>query len=125
MDESQEPFIFLRSPQKFERDPARAHRPNHRGDFKRSVIILQRDLQIKDIVEMHRSLALDNAPAHRDIQDCSLPPHFASGEGQEQTDGNPQVFTPIHHSGRITASQARGWESETAGLTVEWRNAGE
>jgi len=124
MHKREQPLVFLGRPKKFERNAAGTHGPDHRSHFERRLVILKRDLKIKDIIHVHRSLALDNAPAHRNVQDGSLSPHFAARERQKQAHRNTQMFSPIQHLRRITASQSESLKMEATRLTMERRNAG-
>ncbi|HQV45322.1 MAG TPA: hypothetical protein PL109_02755 [Nitrospira sp.] len=122
MHKREKPLVFLRRPKKFERNTAGTHRPDHRSHFERRLVVLKRDLKIKDIVHMHRSLALNDAPAHRNVQDGSFAPDFAAREGQKQAHGNTQMFSPIEHLRRITAPQSESLETEATRLTMERGN---
>ena len=122
MHKRKKSLVFLRRPKKFERNTAGTHRPDHRSHFERRLVILKRDLKIKDIVHMHRSLAFENAPAYRNVQDGSFAPDFAAREGQKQAHGYAQMFSPIEHLRRITASQSEGLETEATRLTMERGN---
>ena len=51
--ECKEAFVVLCRSEKLEHNTARAHGTHHRGDFERSLLILNRDLKIKNIVHMH------------------------------------------------------------------------
>ncbi|MBK9999399.1 MAG: hypothetical protein IPO99_20260 [Nitrospira sp.] len=114
----------MRRPKKFERNTAGTHRPDHRSHFKRRLVILQHDLKIKDIVHMHQAwLSMMHPPIEMSKtvpSPLTLPPE----KGQKQAHGNTQMFSPIKHLRRITASQSGGLETEAARLTMKRGNTG-
>ena len=65
-----------------------------------------RDFQIKNIVDPHVGLALDDAAAHREVEDRSLAADLAAGKGEKQPHWNPEMFTTVDRMARTVQSDA-------------------
>jgi len=76
MNELKEPFVFLGLSEKLECNAPRADGSNYRRHFNRGLIGGDPDFQIKNVVDMHLSMALNNTAAQRQIHDSAFAPHF-------------------------------------------------
>ena len=96
LNESKQALVFLRGSKEFESDAPRAYGSNHPGHFKRRFTIVERQLQVEDIVRMDLGFALDNTTAHREVEYGSFTANFSSGEREIKSNGNPEMFTSIN-----------------------------
>ena len=101
LDEREQAFIFLCRAEKLERDPTWTDGAHHGGDFQWMILLACGNFQIKDIVDVHLSLALDDAAAHRQVQDRAFSAYFSPREREKKPDGNSEVFATIHRVTRI------------------------
>jgi hypothetical protein len=61
LDKGSQPFILLRSAQELERNPSSADGTNNGCRLDRGLILGKDDLEVKNIINPHMSLTLDNA----------------------------------------------------------------
>src|SRR5512147_1516889 len=101
LDEREQAFVFLGRAEKLERDPPWTDGTHHRGDFQWLILLACGNLQVEDIVDVHLSLTLNDAAAHRQVQDSAFSAHFSSREREKKPHRNSEVFAPIHRVTRI------------------------
>ena len=96
VDKSEKAFVLLGLAEKLERDATRTHGPHYGSDFDGSFIFGDDDLQVKNIVNMHVSLTLDDTTAQGEIHYDSRASDFPSGKGQAKPYRNTKMFTALH-----------------------------
>lgn len=111
LDEREKPLVLLGLTEEFERDAASTHRSNHGGHFDRRFILGDDDFQVKNVVDMHLSFTLDDAPAQGEVQHHAVAPHFAPGKRQAQADRNTEVFPSLDRVERSRLAHAAGEET--------------
>ena len=114
LNERQQAFVLLRRAQELEGDAALADGAHHRGDFERRLVSPGSDFKIKNIVNPHVSLALDDAAAHREVEHRPLAADFSTGKGKKQPHGYPKVLTTVDRMSRLIQSNPRRQEAATA-----------
>lgn len=123
LNEGQQAFILLSLAEKLEGDAARAHRPHHGSDFDGSFVFGKDDLQVKDIVNPHVSVALDDAPAHGEVEDGPLTPDLSTGKRQAQTNRNTKVLPSLDHMGGSRRARTTGEETMATVSALERNDA--
>ena len=104
--EGQETFVLLRGTQELEGDPALADRADHCGHLQRRLVRPSGNFQVKNIIDPHVRLALDDTAPHREVEHRPLASDFPSGEGQIQAHGNPEMFATVDRMARIVQPDA-------------------
>ena len=106
LDEREQAFVFLGRAEKLERDPPWTDGAHHGGDFQWLILLACGNFQIEDIVDVHLGLALDDAAAHRQVQDRAFSAYFPPREREKKPNGNSEVLATIHRVPRIVESDA-------------------
>lgn len=119
LDESQQALVLLRGPEKLERNTPLADRSDHGRHFQRRLILIGRDLQIKNIIHVDLSVALDDASADRNVHYDALSAHFAPGKRQIEAHRNPEMLTSLDLSFGKSHADPGSHESAAAMLATE------
>lgn len=80
LDEGQQALVLLCGTEKLERNTPLTDGSNHGRHFQRRLILVGRDFQIKNIVYMNQSVALDDASTDREIHHNAFSANLSSGK---------------------------------------------
>lgn len=95
MKKFEQTFVFTGTAQEFKADPLGADRSNHGGYFDRHLLLLEEQLKIKNIVDLHHCLAFDNASTHGNVSYHTGSASSAAGKRQSEAYRDALMFAAI------------------------------
>jgi hypothetical protein len=122
LDKGKQALALMRGPKELECDAASAHRTYYCGHFKRTLTVIERQLQIEDVVRMDLGPAVDDTTAHREIEHRSLTANLAPGEREIESHWNPEVFAAIDLMRGVVKPKTGRQKAVTARWTAERRH---